>query len=88
MPSTVTASSLLNEPSCILGLNANEIDGASTKLFAQELLDVPRIVGRSRLCQPLVVQEVTPVSWRAEFRTNLRGGRNASHPRRCRICGQ
>ena len=26
MPSTVIASSLLNEPSCILGLKANEID--------------------------------------------------------------
>jgi hypothetical protein len=49
MPGAVIARSMPIEGNCVLGLKANEIDGTRTKLFAQELLDVPRVVDHGRL---------------------------------------
>ena len=49
MPGTVIARTLLNEPRCVLGPKAKETDGTRTKLFAQELLDVPCVVDHGRL---------------------------------------
>jgi hypothetical protein len=53
-----------------------QTDGTRPEAFAQEFLDVPGVVGHGRFRQPLVVQQVTPVSIRQTVHGGSRNGRS------------